>query len=234
MLLHKKKEGLCVYDGPSIKRTIYQSKNLTLYSFGNFPTVTMSPGEKRTMYNLNASVMLGLVLDKSRVVGHYNNGSVFISPNTHFKLLSFFNAVLYWFYDHDTYKDLFYHDEAKDGMLTLNKKQYPNLELHCQFYGKKEQKSLRATPVVVIGENDTKGTEGIILSFNESQSYCMLPYYEVQSLVSIIQEFSFQQEVQIYLETLERIDNGKFTRGYDYSKSSTHQSRGEYSNQIKW
>lgn len=222
-----------MYDGPSLKRTIYQSKNLSLYSFGSFPVIAMNPGEKKTTYGLNASIMLGLALDKSKVVGHYTNGSVFISPSNHFKLLSFFNATLYWFYDHDTYKDLFYHDEEKDGLLTLNKKQYPDLNQYCYFYGKKDQKSLRATPIVVSNETEEKGTEGILLTFNDSQSYALLPYYEVQSLVSILQEFSFQQEVNIYLNMLDRIDKGKFTRGYDYTKSSTHQSKGEY-NQIQW
>ena len=221
-----------MYDGPSMRRMIYSSKNLSLYSFGSMPMITMTPGAQKTTYSLNASVMLGLSLDKSRIVGHYTNGSVFISPHHQSRVVGFFNHALAWFYDTEKYKDLFYHDESNDNKLTLNTKEYKNISLNCVFYGKKDPKSLRMSPIVI---DDDGGKEGIILTFNDSQSYALLPYYEVESLLSHFMEFSFQREINIYLEMMKRIDDGKFSQGFDYTKSSTHQPRSNFTkNQIQW
>ena len=221
-----------MYDGPTFRRMIYSSKNLSLYSFGSMPIISMTPGQQKTTYSLNASVMLGLSLDKSRIVGHYTNGSVFIGPQHHARVVAFLNQALAWFYDADNFKDLFYHDEAHDNKLTLNKQKYPDLKMKCVFYGKKDPKSLTMSPVVI---DDDGGKEGIILVFNDSQSYCLLPYYEVEALLSHIMDFSYQQEIDIYVNMLKRVDDGKFTQGFDYTRSSTHQSRSDFTkNQIQW
>jgi hypothetical protein len=111
------------------------------------------------------------------------------------KVTSFFRTILTWF-ESDLYKDLFILDE-REGKLMVNM-DFRDLKASVGSNSRYETQMMLALPAVIT--QDSVQNEGCALAINRTNYTCALTDSEIESILGILENFSFQQEAQLMLD----------------------------------
>lgn len=114
-----------------------------------------------------------------------------VNPRNHLQIKRFFQKIYQWF-DSDEYKDLFILDEHT-GKLMVNM-EYRNVMAKVSS-SRYDSQAMLAVPTVV--EFDSVQSEGCALAINNTTYTCPLTDLEVESILGILETFSFQTEAHL-------------------------------------
>lgn len=183
----------------TIKRTLYKSTRYVIEFFMYSPKVA----EHNSNYNIQTNPILSIRQMNSESYQEdfktIQERSFKITPRNYYKTLKFFNNVVTWFYD-DKMHDLYVYND--DDELVFNS-DYNSLYLVTQK-GINEQNQMKAMPTVV--QFNDKKYEGIHLYVNKPSNLIILTKDEVEMVLGLLKDFSFQTEI---LASLMMVENAK-------------------------
>lgn len=194
----------------SISRPIYASKKLGIDLFLYVPSGEYSISKTGSIgMRLKINPLLMLRLNNVYGKGTSNQTANFrISPRNIYRIVLFFDTVLHWFTDPNM-KDLFMLTD--DNLLVFNN-DYNSLSLLTekdQF----ESGMLKAVPAIIdYGESRY---EGISLFINTTENIVQLTVTEVKNIYGILKSFSFAEEVNLSIMTLDYLDRRDLITKYD-------------------
>lgn len=121
------------------------------------------------------------------------DGQFKMNPRNQLQVTRFFRKIYSWF-ESDQYKDLFILDEH-EGKLIINM-DFRNTIAKIGST-KYDAQAMLAIPTVV--EFDSIQSEGCALAINNTSYTCPLADIDVESILGILEAFSFQAEAQLLM-----------------------------------
>lgn len=178
------------------KRTLFANKFYHLEFFMYEPRMEYNTKYRTYQVTYNPILQLGWINHESDT--WYGRECIFnITPKTLYQVIEFFNTVIGWFYD-KSMPDFFGYNE--EGRLVFNSK-YNDVKAIINT-GENTGRSniLKAIPISIQDDNNEK--EGIFLFINEDRFRLSLTVDQLKSLMSLLTNFSFYNEVQLAIEVL--------------------------------
>lgn len=175
-------------------RTLFSGHNLKIRSFMRLPTVYFG---NSTVGTITTYPVILISYDPPKTAGTQQirpkDAQFKVNPRNMKRVTQFFKKIYSWF-DSDEYKDLFIIDE-REGKLIINM-DFRNTMAKIGST-KYEAQALLAVPTVV--EFDSIQSEGCALAINNTSYTCPLTDLEVESILGILENFSFQAESQLLM-----------------------------------
>lgn len=179
-----------------IKRSIYRNSRYMFEFFMYAPSVE----SYKTQHMVNVNPILNFV--KLNSGSHQEDYSTIkdrtfrITPRNIYSTVKFFNKILKWFYDKE-YTDLFLYNDQEELVFNAD---YNKLYA-VTSRAPSEQCMMKAIPAVII--HNEKRYEGINLFINKMDNILQLTRDEVELIMGLLKEFSFQGEVSQTLLALQ-------------------------------
>jgi len=184
-------------------RTLFSAHNLKIRSFMRVPSIYFG-NSKVGMISAYPVLLFNYDPPRSVIQNNPNfkpkDAQFKMNPRNQRKVTSFFKTIFSWF-ESDVYKDMFMYDEHEGKLIT-------NMDFRgvkAQIGGTKyDAQAMLAIPTVV--EFDSVQSEGCALAINNTAYTCPLPDVDVESILGILENFSFQTETQLLLQIGSRQD----------------------------
>ena len=179
-----------------IKRTLYKTSKINIEFFMYEPRTEKYKSNYTNVINpiLNLTYLNPSSMTEDFTT--FNARTFKITPRNLYHVIKFFNTVVNWFYDKDK-EDLFLINE--DNELVFNSDYKSLYAVTKKSYGNND--ILKAIPTVVDYNNHKY--EGIYLYINENIYNIILTIDELETIFGLLKNFSFYDEIQLNLTTLE-------------------------------
>lgn len=150
---------------------------------------------KTSLTIISHPVVLFTYTPSSSMGVEFNKAMQFkMNPRNRKNVISFFQKILNWFED-ERYNDLYILDEHENKLM-INM-DYRGLEARTSKGSRYDPQAMMAQPAVIT--EDSVQSEGCALTINMTQYTCALSNTDIESLVGILEDFSFQNEAQLLL-----------------------------------
>jgi hypothetical protein len=199
-------------------RTLFSGHSIKIQTYMRLPSIYFGNGSN--VGNISSYPVVMIKYEPPRSVlaqGTFKSkdAQFKMNPRNQLQVKNFFRAIYRWF-SADSFKDLFILDEHT-GKLMVNM-EYRDLQAKIGST-RYEAQAMLAIPAVT--EFDSVQSEGCALAINNTSYTCPLTDVEIESILGILEAFSFQEEAQFI--TLLAMSGNRFLsdRPPSYGGSST-------------
>lgn len=207
-------QHITIQTAPSLKwpigvsRELLQCGKFRLQSYLSAPEVITN---SKNTYRVISHCVLMLIYNTGTYTRDAFKGSSYKITLRNFKqTLRFFQAIYDWFIA-EPYRDIFFQDEETGRfMVDIRATQ---LKLHTGGDNRYDQMAMEAVPAVY--QNDSEIREGCALTINNTANTGILRDLDIESILGIMENFSFQSETILLLDILSHQELWKTTNGTD-------------------
>lgn len=207
-------QHITIQTAPSLKwpsgvsRDLIQCGKFRLQSYLSTPEVLTN---SKSTYRVISHCSLALTYSTGVYTRDAFKGATYRITMRNFKqTLRFFQAIYDWFVA-EPYRDIFFQDdETGRFMVDIRATQ---LKLHTGGDSRYDQMAMEAVPAVY--QNDGEIREGCALTINNTANTGVLRDLDIESILGILENFSFQSETLLLLDILSHQELWKNTTGTD-------------------
>lgn len=177
----------------TFSRQLFSARNFRIKSFMNVPSVFVQ--NKNNLVMMAYPVLLFTYNPPSSMNQEFNKSMMFkMNPRNQKNVTSFFQKILDWF-ENPKYNDLYILDEHENKLM-INM-DYRGLQARTGSGSRYDPQAMLAQPAVIT--DDSIQSEGCTLTINMTQYTCALINSDIESIVGILETFTFQTEAQLLM-----------------------------------